>query len=169
MAVHWLSEGVGVRAPREGIPFGFDVRGLIARGAIGPVHRGRGSAREPSASKAIRLARQARGRGGGERGVGTDWGRAHGGPMIATSRAAMLRAAMRTASGSGGEICCSARLRLVPLAGCLISGVRKKGTHVAALRARIWRIRRRFSQRGGESGRSLRLVREVSSPQLHAK
>jgi hypothetical protein len=86
--------------------------------------------------------------------------------MIATSRAAMLRAAMRTASGSSGEICCSARLRLVPLAGCLISGVRRRNRNVAALRARI---RRRFSQSGGESGRSLRLVREVSSPQLHAK
>ena len=126
-----MSEGVGVRAPRGGIPFGFDVRGLIARGAIGPVHRGRGSAREPSASKAIRLARRGRGRGrvGGGRG---DWGRAHGGPTIATSRAAMLRAAMRTASGSSGEI-----WRGFGSAGWLISGVRRRNRNVAALRARI--------------------------------
>ena len=84
--------------------------------------------------------------------------------MIATSRAAMLRAAMSTASGSGGEICCSVGAASVPLAGCLISGVRRRNRNVAALRARI---RRRFSQSGGESGRSLRLVREVSSPQLY--
>ena len=84
--------------------------------------------------------------------------------MIATSRAAMLRAAMSTASGSGGEICCSVGAASVPLAGCLISGARRRNRNVAALRARI---RRRFSHSGGESGRSLRLVREVSSPQLY--
>ena len=39
--------------------------------------------------------------------------------MIATSRAAMLRAAMSTASGSGGEICCSVGAASVPLAGLL--------------------------------------------------